>query len=150
VVLIEAPLLPNSHGGSSPSSKLPWKGRVYPRQGEENGANVYFDPWEIITYAFATIPYEIPLPPPPPGWNLPKLPPMMRSGDKAIEFKTLQDAEQWYRQNIDDYARPNVPHGAIAESGAFKLVLGPAAYGLLDTICSYGKPSCHVVGQLPH
>jgi hypothetical protein len=149
VVLIEAPLLPNGHGGSSPSSELPWRGRVYLRENEENGANVYFDPGDIITYALATSPYEVPLPPGPPGWNLPKLH-MMMSGDRPIEFKTLQDAERWYSQNIADYAKPGVPHGAVPDNGAFKLVLGPATYGLLDTICSHGKPSCHVVGQLPH
>jgi hypothetical protein len=31
MVLIEAPLASTGYGGSRPSSKLPWKGRVYPQ-----------------------------------------------------------------------------------------------------------------------
>jgi hypothetical protein len=98
--------------------------------------NVYVDPWEISTYAWATIPTSA-------GGGV------MR-GDKPVQFKSRTDAERWYTQKITDHMKPNVPHAVIGDNGAYQLLLGPAAYGLLDTACPIGgKPSCVLLGQLP-
>src|SRR5262249_15442389 len=135
VVLIEAPLIP-SFGSLTPSSKLPWRGRVYASDGT-NAVNVYFDPWEISTYAWATIPR-------------PAAGRIMRR-DKLMQFKRSADAERWYAQNITDRLKPYIPHTVTPQGAAFQLLLGPAAFGTLDTACPIdGKPSCNIIGGLPH
>jgi len=144
VVLIDTPL---SAVSGSPSSDLPWRGRVYPPDNEADGETVYFDPWEISTYAFATVPYKTEDHPMP---GFPPLPPTWWSGDKPVAFKNAADGERWYAQNITDRNKPYVPHTVVSDGGgAFRLLLGPTAYGLLHQICANGKPSCHVLGQLP-
>ena len=148
VVLIEAPMIPDGYGGQKPSSDVAWRGRVYPPDEEANGATVYFDPWQISTYAFATIPYPVSFPSTVPGFDVPTIRDVW-SGDKPIGFKTTAEAEQWYKKNIDDSRKPYVPHAVINEDGTIKLLLGATPYGLLAQICSHGKPSCHVLGQLP-
>ena len=149
VVLIEAPLVSDAHGNTSPDSNLPWRGRVYPSDDDQaDGINAYFDPSAILTYAFATVPNVFSLPSGPSGANLPKLTSVM-SGSKPIEFKSIADAEQWYKKNIHDYYKPSIARTAINEDGTTKLLLGPASYGLLDLVCGHGKPSCVLLGQLP-
>jgi hypothetical protein len=57
VAVIDAPLSSSRiNGMPTPSSDLPWRVRVYPSDNEADGVNVYVDPWEISTYAWATIP----------------------------------------------------------------------------------------------
>jgi hypothetical protein len=142
VVLIEAPLARERATGTPiPSSDLPWKGRVYPPDAEANAANMYFDPWEISTYAWATIPSTALL------WTGPG---HLLPGDKPVQFKNRADAERWYTQSINNDLKSHVPHAVVGDNGAFQLLLGPAAYGLLDAACpGDGKPSCNIIGQLP-
>jgi hypothetical protein len=137
VAVIEAPLSSSRiNGMPTPSSDLPWRVRVYPTDNEADGVNVFVDPWEISTYAWATIPTSA-------GGGI------MR-GLKPVQFKSRADAERWYIQNVTDHMKPNVPHVVIRDDGAFQLLLGPAAYGLLDVACPIsGKPSCVLLGQLP-
>jgi hypothetical protein len=73
---------------------------------------------------------------------------MVISGDQQVDFKSPADAERWYAQNISERLKPYMPHSVLSGSGAFKLLLGPASYGMF--FCNYGKPSCHILGQLPH
>jgi hypothetical protein len=164
VVLIDAPLI-----GGSPKSDLPWRGRVYPPDNEADGATVYFDPWEVSTYAFATIPLVVSFPSTVPGFDVPTIRDV-RSGDKPVAFKTAADAEHWYAQSIPDHDKPYVPHelipvqpvmglctavnrwpagNCIDRPAGFQLRLGPTAYGLLSVICDRGKPSCYLLGRLP-
>ena len=152
MVLIEAPLAPSRVDGSpTPSSDLPWRVRVYSPDYEAEGTNVYVDPWEVATYAFATISIQVKLPAPPPGFSVPELHLPPSSGDKALTFRNAGDAERWYAQNIPSRDKPYVPHKVIdGENGTFRLLIGPTAYDLLHTICSGGRPSCHLLGQLPH
>ena len=142
VALIEAPLARSRVNGiPTPSSDLPWRGRVYPADDEANAANVYFDPWEISTFAWATIPSTALL------WIGPE---HLSRGEKPVQFKSRADAERWYTQSIKNDLKRYVPHTVVGDNGAFQLLLGPAAYGWLDIICpSEGKPSCNVIGQLP-
>jgi hypothetical protein len=137
VAVIDAPLTSSRiNGMPTPSSDLAWRVRAYPPDNEVDGVTVYVDPWEISTYAWATIPASA-------GGGVFR-------GDKPIRFKTRSDAERWYTQNITDQMKPSVPHAVIEDNGAFQLLLGPAAYGLLDTACPIGgKPSCILLGQLP-
>ncbi len=134
VVLIEASL-----GRSSV-----WRGRVYPHDDEANGGNVFFDPWEISTFAWATTP--VPL-----AWMGPRY---FSAGDKAMQFRSRADAERWYTQNIPSQDKPYIPHKAIDDgNGTFRLLLGPTAYRLLDVVCPSqpinGKPSCYLIGRPP-
>jgi hypothetical protein len=137
VAVIEAPLSSSRiNGMPTPSSDLPWRVRVYPADNEADGVNVFVDPWEISAYAWATIPSSA-------GGGIIR-------GLKPVQFKSRADAERWYIQNVTDHMKPNVPHVVIGEDGAFKLLLGPTAYGLLDVACPIsGKPSCVLLGQLP-
>jgi hypothetical protein len=144
VVLIEAPL--GSNG--TPSSDLPWRARVYPNDNDE-GINVYVDPWEGVgTYAIATTPKDLvpEIMRMSPG---PALGPIMFRGDTPVSFKTPKDAERWYASKIDSQTRPYVPHSVTNEGAAYRLWLGPTAYGLLDTICYNSSSSCRLLGQLP-
>jgi len=142
VVLIEAPLAPSRMDGSpTPSSDLPWRVRVYSPDIEAEGANVDVDPWQILTYAWATI--AVPL-----SWMGPG---HLSPGEKPIQFRSGTAAERWYAQNILPRDKPYVRHKVIDDgNGTFRLLLGPTAYGLLQTICSGGKPSCYLVGHLPY
>jgi hypothetical protein len=144
VVLIEAPLAASRIGGPSPSSNLPWRVRVYSPDKEAEGENGYVDPWEILTYAWATTP--VPL-----AWMGPRY---FSAGDKPTYFRSHADAERWYAQNIPSQDKPYVPHKAIDDgNGTFRLLLGPTAYGLLDVVCPSqpinGKPSCYLIGRPP-
>jgi hypothetical protein len=56
-------------------------------------------------------------------------------GLNPVQFKSRADAERWYIQNVTDHMKPNVPHAVIGDNGGFELLLGPAAYGLLDVAC---------------
>jgi hypothetical protein len=137
VTVIDAPLS-SSHinGMPTPSSDLPWRVRAYPPDNEADGVNAYVDPWEISTYAWATLPTSA-------GGGI------MR-GLNPVQFKSRADAERWYIQNVTDHMKPNVPHAVMGDNGGFQLLLGPAAYGLLDVACPIsGKPSCVLLGQLP-
>jgi hypothetical protein len=146
VVLIDAPLATSGGTGAlTPNSDLPWRGRVYGRDSDAPAAaNVYFDPWEISTYAWATIP--VPLAYIGPGH--------FSRGDRPIQFTTPADAERWYTQKIPSGSKPYVPHKVLDNgNGSFRLLLGPTPYGLLDAVCpsdpSSSYPSCYILGHLP-
>jgi len=124
IILIDAPL-------GSPD--LLWKGRMYPPGEAAEGANVYFGPYHVLTYAFVTAPLSD-----------------LVSGDKAIDFKSATDAEKWYEKNVSKEDKKYLSHSAIdAGDGRYRIMLGPAPYGLLQVSCRYVRPSCHIVGQLP-
>ena len=113
----------------------PWKGRVYEPADNAEGANVYFDPLDVLTYAIVTVPFTS-------GLSFPM------SGDKTMDFKNTSEAKKWYTRNVQD--REYIPHSVIqAGEARFVIMLGPAPYISLRVPCFYAKPSCHIIGQRP-
>jgi uncharacterized protein YecT (DUF1311 family) len=98
-----------------------WRGRVYP-EGSEDGANVYFEETEVLTYA---TPYP------------------------ATEFASIADAEAWYAKNVSANLRQYVPRRAIASGmGKFQLLLGPASHWALRLGCNRDL-KCEILGKRP-
>jgi len=58
VVPIDAPFGPSSLS-SLPQPISPSRGRVYPPDDSSEAVNVYFDPFDLLTYAIVTIPIYI-------------------------------------------------------------------------------------------
>jgi hypothetical protein len=112
VVLIEADI----------HSNLTWKGHVYPTDGSD-GVDVYFDPYQVFTYAFATVPQVVDY-----GWLL--------SSGKSLKFKTAAEGEKWYTK-IDVYSemKKDIPHTVMADGDGFTLILGPAPFAFLNITC---------------
>jgi hypothetical protein len=131
----------------SPISEPPWRGRVYP-ESESEGKNAYFDPWEISAFAVATIPHRNQLPSDllaaerQLGAATPRRL-LWSPGAQPVIFKNAGAAEQWYARHIRaSYwitARlipiAEVPHKVIAESGGFRVLLGPTRYPVLKSLC---------------
>lgn len=126
---------------TSAPAGLPWTGRVYPEDETEGGITAYFNSWEILAYAVATVPRRNQFPPEtlaagplPLNW-------LWSPGTQPVIFKNAIAAEQWYSWHIPTDRQHDVPHRAIAESGGFRLLLGPTPYRTLSLICEDVKPS---------
>lgn len=127
VVLIEADL----------QSHMTWRGHVYPT-GKLEGVDVYFDPYHVLTYAFATVPKSLGT--------------LLLSSGEPLRFKTAAEGEKWYTKlDVANDIKEKIPHTFMADANGFKVVLGPAPFAFLHLICDfiYHKYTCSVVGKLP-